>query len=435
MRRVVIIGGGLAGLGAAWHLQRRARREPVEYVILEKEDRPGGLARTERAGEFLFDYTGHLLHFGTARFRELVFHLIGDRLTRRDRSAWIYSQGVYTRYPFQANLFGLPSDTIVECLYGAARAHFDGARREIHTFDDWIEAHFGKGIADHFMVPYNSKLYRRHPREMSPDCAGRFAPRLDLRQLLRGAVAEGSASLGYNSVFYYPAAGGIETLVRALVGRLGPVSTSEPAVEVDPDAGVVATAAGREIAYDALISTQPIPGLVRSLRGAPDDVRAAAAALRHVSVLNINLGIKGDVGDRHWVYVPQPDIAFHRVGFPHNFADAMVPAGCGSVYLEVTYAPETGIDIAATRRTAVEGLMAMGILRSAGDVVVEKTIDIPHGYVVFDKTREKSLGVIHAWLRSRRIFSAGRFGSWGYTSMEDSFLEGRRAASNALRSS
>ena len=64
--------------------------------------------------------------------------------------------------------------------------------------------------------------------------------------------------------------------------------------------------------------------------------------------------------------------------------------------------------------------------------LVEKTIDIPYGYVIFDRERERALQTIRAWLEPQRIVSAGRFGSWAYTSMEDSFMEGRQAAVRAL---
>jgi protoporphyrinogen oxidase len=427
MKRVVIIGGGLAGLGAAWELRRQNGAKSATVELYEKESRLGGLCRTETEGDFRFDYTGHALHFRTDFFRELVFGLIGDQLEQRTRHSLVFSKGVYTNYPFQANLHGLPREIVTACIYEYAKEHFRLEERPVNNFEDWIVSHFGQGIADHFMIPYNSKLYRRHPRELAPDCGGRFVPSSDLKLLIQGALTPGDGSLGYNANFYYPTMGGMETLIRGIARLAGGVRLNEAIVKIRSVERTVVTSHGKTIHYDALISTQPLPELVRSLEDAPPEVIAAASELAHVSVLNINFGVRGDLGSKHWVYVPEAEYVFYRFGFPHNFSPSMVPAGHSSIYIEVSYDPKETINQERIKERCIADLVRMGVLQDHKQIVSSKVLNIPYAYVIFDHARAKAVSTIKGYLDQMGIFTSGRFGCWDYYSMEDSFLSGTDA--------
>ena len=100
----MVLGGGLAGLSALWHLQQLGH---TDSHLFEKESRVGGLTRSEQLNGFTFDYTGHLLHFKNETVKQLVSQLLDGNLHSVTRNSWIFSKGVYTRYPFQTNLYGL----------------------------------------------------------------------------------------------------------------------------------------------------------------------------------------------------------------------------------------------------------------------------------------------------------------------------------------
>ena len=55
--------------------------------------------------------------------------LLGDNVHWQNREAWVYSKDVYTRYPFQGALYGLPPDVITECIIGAIEARFGSSRQ------------------------------------------------------------------------------------------------------------------------------------------------------------------------------------------------------------------------------------------------------------------------------------------------------------------
>src|SRR5947208_12422832 len=101
----------MSGLAFAYHLKDN-------YLLVEKSDEPGGLSRSIKQDGFVFDHTVHLLHLRNPYTLKLIPKLLGDNLALNQRRAWIYSHNTYTRYPYQANLYGLPKKVIEECLIG-----------------------------------------------------------------------------------------------------------------------------------------------------------------------------------------------------------------------------------------------------------------------------------------------------------------------------
>ena len=119
--RVVILGGGLTGISAAVHLR-------APWVLFEREERLGGHARTDEREGYRFDKTGHWLHLRDPGVKQLVDELLPGQMTPIARRARIFSHGVLTRYPYQANLHGLPPEVIKECLLGVIEARVASRR-------------------------------------------------------------------------------------------------------------------------------------------------------------------------------------------------------------------------------------------------------------------------------------------------------------------
>ena len=114
---VVIIGAGPTGLSAAYHLGQ-------DSMLVEQADRVGGWCRSIEDSGFTFDMAGHIMFSNDPHVHEMYQLLLGDNVHWHDREAWIYSKQVFTRYPFQGALYGLPPDVIKECIVGAIEARF-----------------------------------------------------------------------------------------------------------------------------------------------------------------------------------------------------------------------------------------------------------------------------------------------------------------------
>jgi len=90
-KRIFILGAGLAGLSAAWHLQK----DGLGCQIFEKESEVGGLCRSKNINGFTFDYDGHLLHFKHSYTFNLIKSLLKNNLFEHQRNAWIYSRAFF----------------------------------------------------------------------------------------------------------------------------------------------------------------------------------------------------------------------------------------------------------------------------------------------------------------------------------------------------
>jgi len=422
---IAIIGAGLTGLSTAWHLGRGRK-----HTIFEQQDAIGGLCRSPSVDGFTFDHTGHLLHLRGGYTQDFIARLLSGRLRKIERNAAIFCNGRYLPFPFQANLHGLPEDVLLECLEGfiqAAQQKHPACRQE--TFHGWVRSAFGPGIARHFFLPYNEKLFCRSLRRITSDWTSWSVPKPSLSEVLRGALGMVNTGMGYNASFWYPEAGGIQVLPEALSRRLPHIELGRRLVSVRIKERRLVFHDGTEQPYETLISTMPLPRLLKLLDRVPDRFATASRRLTASTVHNINIGInRAGVSPYHWIYFPEREFPFYRVGFYSNFTPHMAPPLASSLYIEIASRPAAALDYAGLREAALEGLQRCGLLRRGDRIVAEQYNRIDCGYVAFDRFRQKRLPGLIAWLKKNGIISAGRYGSWTYCSMEDNIRQGRAIA-------
>ncbi len=426
--RVLILGGGLTGIGTALHLGRRP------WMMLEREDRLGGHARTDETRGFFFDKTGHWLHLRDAGIKALVESVLPGQLVSVERKARVFSHGVLTRYPFQGNLHGLPPAVNSECLLGFLDAQMNPSSEAPRNFEEYCLQKFGVGISKHFMVPYNEKLWGVHPREITSAWCSRFVPVPKLPDVVRGAVGDVPPEIGYNVSFLYPKQGGIETLVRGLVSRL---DASRIHTRSQPERICVRDHAvelgGERLRYGALVASAPLPELVKLLDDAPREVVDAADKLRCTAVRYLNVATRRPAkAAYHWLYVPERQYPFYRVGVYTNAVPSMAPPGCGSLYVELSErGPMPSLD--AILPGIAEALVAAQVLDAPDDILFAELKEIRWAYVVFDEHYYDAVGTITRYLESVDIYPRGRYGSWTYNSMEDCLIAGRQVAELLLQ--
>ncbi|HMR74799.1 MAG TPA: FAD-dependent oxidoreductase [Polyangiaceae bacterium] len=422
--RVVVLGAGLTGLSAGRHLADAG----VEHQVLEKLPHAGGHAITLEDSGFRFDRTGHLLHLRDPEIKKLVLGWLGKDVVEVQRRSVIWSNGVYTRYPFQANTFGLPPDVAYDCVEGFVRAHFNANKPTPTNFEEFCLAHFGEGISRHFMIPYNARLWGVHPKEITSDWCQRFVPLPKLEDVLAGAVGKNDRELGYNTRFTYPRLG-IGELPKAMLLEQPGVQFSRAPTRIDLAARKLVLADG-ELSFDVLVSTAPLSVLMGLIQDLPPAVAEKAAQLRctHLYYLDVALGVPCGK-DVHWVYVPEAKYPFYRVGCYSHFSEAMAPKGKAGLYVELTSRDAPDMDALLPQVAA--GLIEMGFIQKPEDIEFARLRKIDHAYVIFDHNYFSATETVFEFLEQHRIVSSGRYGGWNYSSMEDALLFGRDAASRA----
>ncbi|MDC8757357.1 FAD-dependent oxidoreductase [Janthinobacterium fluminis] len=451
-----IIGAGPTGLSAAYHLG-------PDTLLLERHASVGGWCRSISDAGFTFDHAGHIMFSTDPYVLELYGLLLGANMHWQNREAWIYSKHVYTRYPFQGALYGLPPAVIKECLVGAIQARFgalraapacaplkpvddccgDGAdlggaaqaapaRPEPRNFEQFIEQVWGAGIAKHFALPYNRKLWTVPLAEMETSWLGGRVPLPDLEEIIEGALEPVARPMGPNARFGYPLRGGFQALMSAFLPHIrGKVELNAEVVQLLPLQHVLALADGRRYRYRQLISTMPLPELVRLIgEQAPAEVRAAARALRHVSVRCVNLGVAREhITDKHWVYYPEETI-FHRIFVQGNASPYCNPPGGFGLSCEISYSPSKPLPLSGAALVArcMADCIKVGMLRPDDQLLAANQVDMPYAYVIYDHARAANVALVKAWLAGHDIVLAGRYSEWEYYNSDHAFLAGRKAA-------
>ena len=414
--RFLIVGGGVTGLAFAGRLEQR------DYLICEAEAELGGYCRTVVQDGFVWDYSGHFFHFRDPEIeRELVQRIGPERVRRVQRDARIHYAGKLIDFPFQRNIDQLPHDEFVQCLSDLFRRPEAAPR----NFKEMLYARFGQGISEKFLVPYNEKLYATDLGRLDVDAMGRFFPHARAEEIVRelgarSARAERAAT--YNATFTYPEGGATE-YVNALAHGLDPARLllQEPVLSIDLERKVARTSR-RSIEFEYLLSSVPFPRLLQ-LCGIPFD----PALYSHNQVLVFNLGFdsKGPEGI-HWIYYPQRDLAFYRVGFYDNiFGTPRM-----SLYVELGYPSGVRIDaeqLHAARTRVLADLRRAGVI-DRQQLVSEHHVVLDPAYVHITQASLASVAEHKALLALRGVYSAGRYGSWTYCSIEDNIIEARELA-------
>jgi protoporphyrinogen oxidase len=422
---VLIVGGGLAGLCASYRLGRRPHR------LVEAEDSAGGLCRSVRHDGFTYDYTGHLLHIRRPEIRELVLALLDESaFLRIDRRSGIYSHRTLTEYPFQVNTHGLPKAVVRECVTGFAQT-LQGSipLGEDPGFREWALATFGEGICRHFLLPYNRKLFCTDLDSMTADWVSWSIPKPSWAEVVRGALGLSTKAFGYNASFLYPALGGIDHLPKAFLAHIPPPSLSTAVTRVHAASREAELSTGENFHYSHMISTMPLPRLLASIADAPRELVDGAVRLRYVSVLNLNLGFDAPSPiPHHWIYFPEPEFPFYRVGIYSNLCPRSVPEGCSGFYVEIAHPPGERIDAEAATRQSVTLLKQSGLVPETARLRSVQPFEIACAYVVHDRHRRSFLPEAKRHLERHGILSVGRYGAWEYSAMEDALWHGHTAA-------
>jgi UDP-galactopyranose mutase len=460
---IVVAGAGPTGLSAAYHAGRDA-------LLLEQADRVGGWCRSIAVNGFTFDYAGHIMFSGDEYVHRLYRILLGGNMHWQDREAWVYSKGVYTRYPFQGSLYGLPPEVIKECLTGAIEARFgplhgpaqprkangngpqcapgeirdccaDGIleseaalarmQEEPRNFEEFIYKVWGAGIAKHFAIPYNRKLWTVPLAEMETSWLGGRVPLPDLEEMIEGALKPAPKPMGPNARFGYPLRGGFQALMDAFLPLLeGELRLKARVARVWPRRRALELADGTELEYEHLISTMPLPVLIAMMGDeAPPKVRAAAAALRHISVRCVHLGVgRPNLTAKHWIYYPE-DTVFHRIFVQGNASPHCNPPGGFGLTCEITYSPWKPLPAEGDElvRRCIEDCVRTGMMRPEDPILAAAQCDLPHAYVVYDHARARNVAVIRKWIEQQGILLAGRYSEWEYYNSDHAFIAGKKA--------
>lgn len=410
--RFLVIGAGVTGLSFANWL------DSDDYLVLEALPEIGGYCRTIREAGFVWDFSGHFFHFKHPEIERYLVERMGDQEVRTvEKQARIYYRGQLVDFPFQKNIHQLPKDELVECLVDL----YFKPEHQPQNFHEMVVGRFGKGIADRFLIPYNEKLYATDLRRLDVDAMGRFFPYADLDQIIGNMREPDNRS--YNATFTYPAGGAIQ-YVNALASGVDRdrIALEEAVTHIDLRAKVARTSRGREIAFEAAVSSVPFNRLLAMTELAHD---ASIYTWNKVLVFNLGFDRKGPDGI-HWLYFPDRELCFYRVGFYDNILDG----DRMSLYVEIGYPRDAQLgedEVTAMRQQVLDDLRSCGIVEDHR-LVAWHSVVLDPAYVHITQASLADVATKRRILETRNVYSLGRYGAWTYCAIEDNIVEARDLA-------
>lgn len=422
--RTLVVGAGITGLATAAALGERG---DLDYLVIDGDAEIGGYCKTIKKEGFVWDYSGHFFHFKRPEIEAwLRERMPAQRILDVEKKSFIHYKDAQIDFPFQKNIHQLPQAEFIDCLYDL---YFARAPRELlgkhapstatamaepESFESMLYARFGRSIAEKFLIPYNEKLYACDLGTLDQDAMGRFFPHADLTDIVRNMKVADNAT--YNAKFTYPEGGAIE-YVNAIASavRPGGIALSESLVSIDLGRRI-ATTSRREIQFERLVSSVPFNRLLGFARVEHD---SSAYSWNKVLVFNLGFDRKGQ-RDVHWLYFPDREVTFYRVGFYDNIFDT----DRLSLYVEVGFAHDAVVDVDLVRERVLADLERTSVT-NGHRLVAEHHVVMDPAYVHITRRSIDEHARLAAELRRHGVFSVGRYGGWTYCSIEDNIVEAR----------
>jgi protoporphyrinogen oxidase len=420
-KKIVIIGAGPTGLGAAYRLKELGYKN---FQVYDRLPYIGGLASsfTDSAG-FTWDIGGHVMFSHYKYYDKCFDDLMGSDFQQNMRECWVRMFERWVPYPFQNNIRYLPKDVTFECLTSLIEAQTKRDHKSAKNFKQFMEAVFGDGICRHFMTPYNFKVWA-HPAElMNKEWIGERVAMVDINRAIKNVVMQSDDfGWGPNNTFKFPLFGGTGEFYRRFGKPLeGHINLNKAVDFINVGKKEVRFKDGEIVKYDELISAMPLDKLCNDVINGelPREIKKASAMLRHSGGYIVGIGIKQPCpSTKSWMYFPEENCPFYRVTYLSNYSPHMTPDNQThySLLCETSYSEFKPVDGKNIVEQTIRGLINAGLIKEEDqkDIVDTWTFHANYSYPTPSVERDTILGTVIPYLERYGIYSRGRFGMWKY---------------------
>lgn len=419
MSNNVILGAGIAGISAAYHLKQKGENS----VIFEKDNDWGGLCGFFEIDGFRFDRFVHFTFAKDEKIAELFAK--SSPLYAHPPVSYNYWRGCWLKHPAQNNLAPLPIEEKVKIIDSFVnRPHKDVA--EISDYAEWLRVQYGDYFAENFPFAYTRKYWGVEAKQLETKWVGNRLHVSPLPEVLRGAFAEQQENFYYTKFMNYPKKGGFRSIMNECRKGLD-IRLNKKAVRIDTAAKQVEFADGTVENYDNLISSLPLPEIIKMISDVPENVQNAAKQLRWTCGYQVSLGFnRPDVAKYLWFYIYDEDVPPARVYSPNLKSPDNAPEGCSSLQAEIFFANGAKVvDKNIILQKTVEKLKEICQFNDS-DVVVKDIRFEPYANIIFTPEIYESRKVVREWLQAQGIKTIGRFGEWDYLWSHQAFESGMK---------
>lgn len=444
VKRVCVVGGGLAGLTTAYHLLRSG--EDLRISVLESSSRVGGLLKSEFIGKYLFDIGGsHIMFSKNSEKLNEMLSLLRGNYVRHYRNSKVYYRGIYVKYPFENGLHDLPPEERFECVWGVVEAYIKRVKNELcepRNFLEWLPYVFGDGIASKYLIPYNEKIWKTNLSEITLEWVEGRVPTPPIKEILMSAVGLNVEGYTHQLIFYYPSSGGIEALVNGLLNELlgskrVEIHTNQvvEGVRASGRGGLTVETKDSCFECEAVVYTAPLKRSSDVFKEVLGGLSRELEKLRSVPIAVVGLGVRGEARPYHWIYLPDKKYLPHRVAILSNFSRNNAPEGGVSIIAEISFRNEDelrSVPDSELVRKSYEDLLEIGLVKNP-ELEVSGVWRWRDAYIIYDKNRSEIVRRVGDELRRLGIFINGRFGTWEYLNMDAVYVKSEKIAEEVVR--
>ncbi len=441
--RILIIGAGPTGIGAAHRLRKLGY---TNFTVIEGMADAGGLASSfvDDKG-FTWDIGGHVQFSHYDYFDDAMVEALGtDGWLHHERESWVWMADRFVPYPFQNNLRYLPKELMTKAIRGLTTRP-PRTPSPTQDFGSWVLQTFGEGIRDIFMAPYNYKVWAYPIERLWAGWVGERVAVVDLARALENIFLErDDLSWGPNNTFQFPKSGGTGAVWRALAKQVGHeyFKFNTRVQSIDWQKKVVTTDAGEQLSYDLILSTMPLDVLATTLAPGVEVLKESAPQLLLSHSHIIGVGLQGEMPSKlHkkcWMYFPEDNCPFYRVTVFSNYSPNNVPEPESGKYWSLMSETSESTVKHVKRETLIEetitGMLNTGLINDRDQVVSTWLYTAEHGYPTPSLERNQLLARIEPALAKIGVASRGRFGAWKYevSNQDHSFMQGVEWVNAAL---
>lgn len=429
--KIIVLGAGIAGISAAYHIKEKYPNS--EVAIYEKTNDWGGLCGgfyvPSPKGDFWFDNAVHL-SFAPEEYVQNIFHSSSEPI-RHTPVPMNYYKGTWLKHPAQNNLFPLSAKEKTLALKDMIDN--PNPKDNLQNFEEWLRAQYGNYFTENFPMVYTRKYWTTEARDLSVSWVGQRLYTPNLEEILEGAMTDNTPNTYYAQEMRYPKEGQYRSFFKSLAQKVH-IIYNKKAIKIDPQNKIIAFADGSIESYSTLISTLPIPLLVKMIENTPQDILDSASHLKATSVALVSLGFsRADIPTNLWFYIYDEDKLFARVYSPSFKSSSNAPKDCSSLQAEIYFSDFKTLEDLTHHsqdiqdfclKHVISSFINMGICKQE-DIICQDFRILPYGNVIFTQDMEKHRDNVLEFIKKSNIFSCGRFGEWDYLWSNQSFLSGR----------
>lgn len=412
----VILGAGIAGLGASYALHQRGEKS----VIFERDNTYGGLCGNFTIDGFRFD---RFVHFTFSKNEQVnaIFNASSPEIYRHLPEAYNIYKGIWIKHPAQNNLYPL-SEEEKQIIIKDFMNRKSPDEMPVNNYEDWLRLQFGDYFAEHFPMIYTRKYWMREARDLRTEWVGQRVYQPSVDEVIAGSKTSETPITYYAKEMRYPKSGGYKAFLKVMAD-VADIRYGKEVVSIDTANKMISFKDGSEVTYKRLISSLPLPEVIKMSQGVPEDVVKASSKLECTCGYHISVAFKNkNIPPYLWWYVYDEDILTARVHSPSMKSPNNAPEGCSSLQMEV-YCKEGEYTEKELLDGTVGRLCKLGII-CKDDILFTHIGFEKYANVIFTKPIYEVRNVVRDYLSSMGVETIGRFGEWDYLWSDQSLISG-----------